>query len=281
MADVQDVLDALVTQVASFVYPNGTGMPSVTGNPINIFPGWPMPGQIDQDMPLGVADVSVYAPPGMDRNTTRYRPKQKVMSIAAPTLTLAAAKNVVTVGGAMPAPFTAHNLALLVSGVAFIYPVQASDSLTSIATALATLLAASYPGTSSSGPVITLPSGTAPVVARVGTSGQITTEWEREQQMFQVTVWAPDFQVRKVIGAAIRSGFSPIHDLTMIDGYGANIRYQSNRLSDDPEKVGIYRRDLSYLVEYATTLTEQIATVVAVKVEYETQDGTPIVTRTY
>lgn len=280
MADLQDVLDTLVTRISGYVYPNGTGSSSITGGSINIFPGWPLPDQIDKDMPQGIVDVSVFAP-GADRNTTRYRPKQKVMSVVTPTLTLTAAKNVVTVAGVMPSPFTPHNLALLVGGAAFIYPVQPTDTLTLIATGLATLVAATYPGTTSSGPVITLPSGTVPIVARVGTTGTVTTEWERQQELFQVTVWAPDFATRKTVGAAIRSGFAQIHDLTMIDGYGANILYASNRLSDEAEKSRIYRRDLNYQVEYATTISEQLATVVAVKVEYETPDGTPIVTRTY
>ncbi len=281
MADVQDVLDTLVTQIAGYVYPNGTGDAPVAGAGIRVYSDWPMPEQLDSDLPQNIINVSVFVPPGMDRNTTRYRPAQKVMSIAAPTLTLTASRNVVTVGGAMPSPFTPHNLAVLVGGAPFIYSVQSTDSLTSIATGLATLLAVTYPGTTSSGPVITLPSGTVPIVARVGTTGVVTTEWERQQEMFQVTVWAPDFATRKTVGAAIRSGFAQIHDLTMIDGYGANIRYQSNRLSDEAEKTRIYRRDLNYQVEYATTTTQQLATVVATKVTFETQSGVPIITRTY
>ncbi|MCQ0030386.1 hypothetical protein [Burkholderia glumae] len=97
MADVQDVLDTVAAQVAGFVYPNGTGQPSVSGKAINVFPGWPMPNQIDADMPTGVADVSVYATP-TERNTTRYQPKQKVMSIAAATLTLTAAGGTLQLG---------------------------------------------------------------------------------------------------------------------------------------------------------------------------------------
>jgi hypothetical protein len=119
MADVLDVVNTMVSQVAGYVYPNGTGEQSVTGGAINIFPGWPLPDQIDNDMPQGIVDVSVFPVPGMERNTTRYRPAQKVMSVAEPTLTLKAAANVVTVGGAMPSPFTPHNLAVLVGGHLF------------------------------------------------------------------------------------------------------------------------------------------------------------------
>lgn len=280
MADVQDVLDTVAAQVAGFVYPNGTGQPSVSGKAINVFPGWPMPNQIDADMPTGVADVSVYATP-TERNTTRYQPKQKVMSIAAATVTLTAAGGTLTVGGVMPSPFTPHNVAALINGQAFIYPVQPADSLTSVATGLANLIAAQYPGTTNSGPVITLAAGVEAAVARVGTTGVVTTEWERQAQLFQITVWAPDPATRKAIGAAIKEALAPITFITMPDGYGARIRYVRNVLSDVAEKVHVYRRDLYYEIEYATTATEQVATVVATKVEVETQAGTPVFTRTY
>ncbi|MBN3757223.1 hypothetical protein G3N95_30075 [Paraburkholderia sp. Tr-20389] len=280
MADLQDVLNTLASQIGGFVYPNGTGQASVSGQAINIFPGWPLPDQIDSDMPQGIADISIF-PTSTERNTTRYRPQQKVMSVTTPTLTLTASGNVVTVGGAMPSPFTAHNLALLVNKQPFIYPVQATDTLTSIATGLATLLAAAFPGTTSSGPVITLPANTVPIVARVGTTGTVTTEWERQQQLMQITVWAPDPTTRATIGNAIKVALSQIAFLTMPDGYGARILYKGNRYSDDAQKPHIYRRDFFYEVEYATTVTQTIATVVATKVTFETQDGTPIITRTY
>lgn len=280
MADVQDVLNTLASQIAGFVYPNGTAQASVTGKAINIFPGWPLPDQIDSDMPQSIADISIFPTP-TERNTTRYRPKQNVMSIVTPTLTLMANGNVVTVGGAMPSPFTSHNLALLVDKQPFIYSVQQTDTLTSIATGLATLLNQTFPGTTSSGPVITLPANTVPIVARVGTTGTVTTEWERQQQMMQITVWAPDPTTRSTIGNAIKVALSQIAFLTMPDGYGARILYKGNRYSDDAQKPQIYRRDFFYEVEYATTVTQTIATVVATKVTFETQDGTPIITRTY
>lgn len=280
MADVQDVLDTVAAQITGFVYPNGTGNASVTGKDINVFPGWPLPGQIDNDMPQGIADVSVYATP-TERNTTRYRPQQKVMSIAAATITLADGQGTLTVGGAMPSPFTPHNVAALIGNQAFIYPVQAGDTLTSIATGLASLIAAKYPGTTNSGPLITLPPGVQARAARVGTTGVVTTEWERQAQVFQFTVWAPDPATRKVIGNAIKVALSQIAFITMPDGYGARIRYQRSPISDESEKVRVYRRDLYYEIEFATTVTKQIATVVATEVEFETQDGVPILTRTY
>lgn len=281
MADVTDVLNTVASQIAGFVYPNGSGQASITSKAINIFPGWPLPDQIDNDMPQGIADVSVFPVPNVEQNTTRYRPKANVMSIAAATITLTDGSGTLTVGGKMPSPFTAHNIGALVGGQAFIYAVQQTDTLTSIATGLAALIAQAFPGTVSSGPVITLPQGVQAAAARVGTTGVVTTEWERQKQLFQITVWAPDPTTRATIGAAIKTALASITFLTMPDGYGARIQYRRNALSDETQKVRTYRRDLFYEIEYATTVSQTIATVVATKVTFETQSGVPIITRTY
>lgn len=275
MADVQDVLDTVAAQIAGFVYPNGTSQPSVTTKAINIFPGWPLPDQIDGDMPQGIADVSIFPMPN-ERNTTRYRTDAKVMSIVPATLTLTVSGRTVTVGGVMPSPFTPHNMAVLIAGRAFLYAVQAADTLTSIATALATLIAVSYPGTTNSGPVITLGAGATVQAARVGTTGTTAVEWERQTQTFQITVWAPDPTTRKTIGNAIKVALSQIAFLTMPDGFGARIRYLRNLLSDEAQKVRVYRRDFFYDIEYATTVSQQSATVVTVATDYQTMDGAEI-----
>ncbi|WP_234775178.1 hypothetical protein [Paraburkholderia tropica] len=276
MADVQDVLDTLAAQIAGFVYPNGTGEASVTGKAINAFPGWPMPNQIDNDMPQGIVDVSVFPLPN-ERNTTRYTTKAHVMSVVVASLTLSVSGSTVTVGGEMPSPFTPHNMAVLIGHKAYLYAVQSGDTLTSIATALATLIAADHAGTSNSGPVITLGAGAVPATARVGTTGTTAVEWERQAQTFQITVWAPDPATRKTVGSAIKTALAQVAFITMPDGFGARIRYLRNTLSDETQKVRVYRRDLFYDIEYATTVEQQTATVVTVKTTYQTTSGAPIV----
>jgi hypothetical protein len=280
MADVQDVLNTLASQVAGYVYPNGTGQASVTGKAINVFPGWPLPDQIDADMPQGIADVSIFPLPN-ERNVTRYAPKAHVMSVVTPSLTLTVNGHTITVGGAMPAQFTPHNMAVLIAGQAFLYALQQTDTLTSIATGIAALIAQTYPGTTSSGAVITMPVGVSVEAARVGTTGQVATEWERQVQTFQITVWAPDPTTRTTIASAIKVALSQISFLTMPDGFGARIRYLRNTYTDDTQKVRTYRRDLFYDVEYATTVTQTKATVVATKVQVQDMQGDPITTRTY
>lgn len=44
--------------------------------------------------------------------------------------------------------------------------------------------------------------------------------------------------------------------LTMPDGSAARLRYRNSAMSDDLQKDCLFRRDLFYSVEYATTQTE-------------------------
>lgn len=275
MADITDVMNVLVGVVAQTVYPNGTSQPSIAGIDIICYAGWPTASRLDQDLQREKVHITVF-PTGTEKNTTRYQPIPKVMSIVAPSLTLAASANTVTVGGAIPSPFTAHNMAVLIARKAFIYPVQSTDTPTSIATGLAALIAATYPGTTSSGAVVTLPSGVTVQEVRVGTTGITAAEWERQQQPMQITVWSYDPMVRNAIGAAIKQAFAPIAFLTMPDGFGARVRYVNSHLSDEYEKAKLYRRDLFYQVEYATTIEQETAAVVAVTVGNQTMAGAEI-----
>lgn len=50
MADLSDVSTALVTLVTGVVYPNGIGQPSITGNPVVVYSGWPNMTQLKTDL---------------------------------------------------------------------------------------------------------------------------------------------------------------------------------------------------------------------------------------
>jgi hypothetical protein len=201
-------------------------------------------------------------PIGSDKNVTRYQPVPLLVTQNQPTLTLTVSGKMVTVGGAMPSPFTPQNLAVIIAGVPFIYSLQTNDTLTSIATALAVLINAQYPGTTNSGAVITLPGSFEPTV-NVGATAQMATEWERQQQRLQITIWAPDPTSRTNISKAIKVAFSQITFLAMPDGFGARVKYVGTAMTDTSERANLYRRDLIYEVEYATTVSQTATNVVA------------------
>lgn len=262
MADISDVENALVTLIAQTLYPNGTSQPNVPGVPCVVYPGWPAPAQLDADLKIGKSHVSVFPTP-TERNTTRYLKKWKTLSITAPTLTLTINGQQVTVGGAMPTPFSACNMALLVGGKNYVYAVQLNDTLASIATALAALIAVDYPGTASAGSVITLPAGAYATSAKVGTTGTSIREVRRQERVIQITVWTDTPAHRDAIIAAFDPVLADTQFLTLVDGTAARLIYKSSPVTDNFQKAKLYRRDLLYTVEYATTQTAVSTEIVA------------------
>lgn len=257
MADLSDVQNALVTLAAQTIYPTGTANPSVANAPVMIYAGWPGSARLDDDLAAGKVHVSVYARPE-ERNTTRYSRDWKTVSINAATLTLATTVNTVTVGGTVSTP---QNATLLVNGKAYSYALQPTDTLTTIATALAALVNADTPATSS-GAVVTIPAAYK-IVARVGTTGISIRELRRQERVFQIVIWAPTPALRDAVTQPLDVALAALNFITLSDTSAARLIYKSSPITDDLQKASLYRRDLFYTVEYATTQT-QVNTVVTV-----------------
>jgi spore germination protein YaaH len=166
----------------------------------------------------------------------------------------------VTVGGSVSTP---QNAALVVDNKAYVYAVQAGDTLASIATALAALVNVDQTATAA-GAVVMIP-GAKYISPRVGGQGVAVRETRRQEQGFMVTVWANCFDQRDPIASAIDSALSGQIHLTLAHQSSATLRYKSSRQDDSQQKEGIYRRDLMYAVEFSTfqsqTLTQITATV--------------------
>jgi hypothetical protein len=258
MADIVDVMSALVAAMAQIIYPNGTSQPSVTGLPTIIYPGWPQSSQLDKDLAAfntgtGKIHVTVY-PTGTEKNLTRYSNDWILLSQPAPTVTLLVVAQTVTVSGTVSTP---QNVALLVNGLPYTYALQAGDTLTTIATALAVLV----PGASNAGPVITLPATARIQAARVGGAGTMFRELRRQQRAVQLTIWADTPAHREATAQAIDVALAATEFVALPDQTAARIIYQSSHLDDATQKANLYRRDLIYSAEYATTQTSAATTV--------------------
>lgn len=249
MADLSDVQNALVTLAAQTLYPNGTAQPSIATAPIIIYPGWPIASRLDDDLAAGKVHVSVYARPE-ERNTTRFSQEWKTISINAATITLAATVNTVTVGGYV---WAGQNATLLVNGKPYSYPVQQTDTLTTIATALAALVNADTPATSL-GAIVTIPAAYK-IVARVGTTGTSIRELRRQERTFQLVIWAPTPALRDAVTQPLDVALAALNFITLSDTSAARLIYKGSPITDDLQKDRLYRRDLLYKVEYATTQT--------------------------
>jgi hypothetical protein len=167
---------------------------------------------------------------------------------------------IITVGGTVTSP---QNLALRINGKFYTYAVQPKDSLAGIAAALAALVAADIAGTSVTAAAITIgPTGRLQA-ARVGGFGTIAREVRRQERVMSVIVWANAPALRDQIAGAVDSCLADTRFLDMPDGFGARIIYKNSMVIDAQQKAALYRRDLNYLVEYATTISEQRAAVIA------------------
>lgn len=252
MADLSEVSDTLVTMVADILFPNGSDAPSITGIDTRVFAGWPLTGDLYQDLAKGIANVNVYSRPE-ERNTTRFMDVEQTVSVQTPTLALTVAGQTITVGGQMPPASNPHHLAVFVNGKPYAYLVSNADSLTSIATAIARLISADLPSATSSGPIVLLPPNARIGAARMGVTGTTSREVGRREKLFQIGIWCNKPEDRSAIAKAIEPVLMDTPRFVLPDNYWARLIYKNSLESDSMEKQNLYRRDLFYTVEYPTT----------------------------
>lgn len=281
MSDTIDVQNVLAGIAASAIYPNGTGAASITGTPVVVYAGWPASSTLTADLQAGKCHVTVF-PTQIERNVTRYRTNQHVMNRVPATITATVSGQTITFGGTVQVP---QNIAIFVNGVPFTYAVQANDTLTSIATALATAISSvategcvevetesgvqivlEQPATSN-GPVLTLGNTSRIGAVRIGSYANTAAEFKRQERVFMVTIWADTPAHRDTIGAAVDVALMQLEWLTMPDGYAARIIYKNSPVSDGLQKEYLYRRDLNYSVEFASTVQSTAADVVTITTE--------------
>jgi hypothetical protein len=252
MADISDVANALVGLAAAAVYPNGTGQASVTGGAVRAYQGWPIPQSLDADLKAGICHVSVF-PRQEERNTSRYPQDWQTKTVNTPTLTASISGQSITIAGTIPPANNPHNIAVLVNGKPYVYAVQGTDTLASIATALSALIAGDVPGTTSAGAVVTVSATGRIASVRIGVTGTSIRELRRQERVFQITIWADTPDRRKAAAEAIDVSLAAINFLNLSDSTTGRLIYKSSPITDDHQKDKLYRRDLFYTVEYATT----------------------------
>ncbi|MBI1214122.1 MAG: hypothetical protein GC190_21885 [Alphaproteobacteria bacterium] len=255
MADISDVLNALVTEIAGILYPtppSGEDASPVVGVAVRVEAGWPLPQALDVAMGAGKSHVSVFPPAGSERNTTRYSEDWQEVSRNAHIYTVTIAGQTITIGGAAPATFYAHNFAVLLGTAApYLYTSTAGQTPAAIAAALQALIAVDYPAASVLGAVITLPADADLKAARVGTGGRLVSPVGEVQRQVVVSIWSPSIANRDTIAKALDVPLRKVRFLTLADLTKCRLHHQASRLDDSDQKAGIFRRDFTYLVEYA------------------------------
>lgn len=265
MSDLDDVCNALVGMVSGYVYPNGTASPSVTGNGVRIYQGWPVPQQLDTDIAASICHVSVYPRPE-EKNTTRYPKDWQPVSLNTPTIAVSVVGQQIQFAGNIPPANNPHNLMAAVNNLPYVYAVQPTDTMQSAVASLAALIAAAVPGTTSAGLTIQVPPSAIIQRALVGVQGVSASEIRRQERLFQIGIWADTPASRTLLAQAIDPQLANIEFFTMPDQFSARLIYKMSRMSDEFQKQAIYRRDLFYTVEYATTLAQPTTQITQVDV---------------
>lgn len=278
MADLSDVSNALVSLAAGALSLNGSGYSASLAANVRVFAGWPIPDALDADMAAGAVNVSVFPQEAMERVTTRYPQQWVETSRQTPTLTATVSGATVTLGGTI----TAGNYVTVVAGGAQAqsYAIQAGDTLASAAAALAALFGGL--GVTTSGAVLTFPATlNGLLTARVAAPSTVVRELKRQQRAFLITVWAPTPALRDTAGGILDAAFAATDFLTMLDLTAAWLVYLRQNNIDREQTRVIYRRDLAYWVEYATTQVMAGAPITSVSTGLEvdgalTPDFTPL-----
>jgi hypothetical protein len=252
LADLSDVETALAALAMTVAYPQGGNGPSLTGKPIRVYRGWPLTGALGLDLAAGIANVSVFAVPGATRNTTRWGPVVYTTQGLA-SLTVEVSGTSVSFGGTGGAGQLAG---ILVDGVVCAYRLQAGDTPALVAAVLAQDIRAGRTCWLS-GATLTVPGATR-LIGRTGADAGTVTEWGRQEQGFRVSAWCPDPVTRDLVCAGLGAAFAPTGFLTLADGTGGRVRYRSTSSFDEAQDAQLYRRDLIYDVDYATTVYQAV-----------------------
>ncbi len=249
MADQSDVEKALVTIVTAALYPNGTTQPSVPGCDCRIYRGWPNSASLDADLSAGIVNVTVFPAGGSTRTTTRYS-EQWIGATAQPTLTAQITGSTVTFGGTAELGQIAG---ILADGTGYAYRICAGDNNQSVAANLASMIRANSIVQLSAGSITI--AGVRNLQARVVVDAPVQQEVRRQEQGFRVTCWCPTPATRDATAIALDLSLSAERFLSLADGTSGRLTYAGTTEFDQSQNARLYRRDLTYNVEYATVLS--------------------------
>ena len=250
MADQSDIERALAAIVAGVLYPGGILAASVVGPPCHIHCGWPDAAGLDADLLAGRVRVSVSVEQGHQRVTTRYPDVWTVTQPKAVTLLANVMGNTAAFSGAAGAGQLAGVLA---DAVAAVHRTVAGDTPASVAAALARALQP-VRAASANGATITVP-GAVRLIARVVADQTGMRETRRQRIAVRVVCWCPGPALRDATASTIDGALSAIDFMGLPDGSAGRLRYVASLPSDRAQDAALYRRDLLYSVDFATTLT--------------------------
>ncbi|MDR3718388.1 MAG: hypothetical protein P4K98_06270 [Bryobacteraceae bacterium] len=253
MADQSDVESALVTIMADVLYPNGASAAGVLSETVKLYRGWPNTATLRTDLAANILNMTVFPMERGTKNTTRWPAEVVSTSGGTPTLSVNVAGSTATFSGTADAGQLAG---LLVDGLAVVHRTVSGDTAELVAATLAewlrTTRIALVDGSS-----VTVP-GAGFMVGRVVADHTVVVSTRSQEQKFRISCWCPDATSRDTLAKAIDGALASQTFISLSDGTSGRLRYVGTTVFDQSQDAALYRRDLVYSVEYQTTVTETL-----------------------
>jgi hypothetical protein len=257
MADQSDVEAALAHLVSGVIYPQGTNAPSILGVDCRIYRGWPNSAALNADLAAKRVNITVFPEPRQQLNTTRWSDEFMPVAAVAPTLTVSVDGNAATFGGSAAPGQVAG---LLADNMAVVHRTEAGDTPAMVAAILASYLRTQRAAVLSDA-TVTVP-GARLLIGRVVADQRFTEELRRQLQRFRITCWCPDPASRDAAAAAVDVALAAQPFIALPDGTQGRLRFVSSAVFDQSQDAQLYRRDLVYSVDYSTTQTTTLPSMI-------------------
>lgn len=256
MADLAEVENKFIEIIAGVMFPNisynayDVTMSPVIGAPVRLYRGWPLDTQLRNDLANSTVNISIFSNPELARDTTSHlrRMTEVVTHVGTPTMTATVNHNTVTFAGTAS---TSECIGIAYHQHGYAYRLNDSDTPTSVAA----LFAANIPSCSASGATITfaLPYGEK-ITATYGADLTTLTELHRQEQVIRVSVWCPTTELRDQVCGLIDPAIMWYDRILFAENsISGPIRNAGTHVDDMVGIEFMWRRDLLYKVEYATT----------------------------
>ena len=284
MADISDISATLLALAGAALYPvppaadDGYAL-SVVGLPVRLYEGWPLPALLDADLKgldadgnvlkagetgnaIPVMHVTVYPGPTQAASASVAQifepPVVVVPAVHGLTAVVSDDQTRLTLTGT---PSDSEYVTVVVDNRA-IYS-RVGVTATAILDALLADVLADFPSATLSGSTLIIP-GAHEMVVKLGAKARMSQILHRQRQRVVIIIWAPDNAARNAAATAIDVALKQNLRLTLPDASQAILTYDSTFVTDHWETVGVYRRDLTFSAEFATTETFDAYEVTAV-----------------
>ena len=257
MADQSDVGAALVSEITDILYPNGFSCSGLLSQTVKIYRGWPNTALLKTDLASNTLNVSVFANVSTPRNTTRWAEGSVISVTTTPSLKVDVSGTSATFSGAA---HTGQLAGLLVDTLAVVHRTVAGDSPEVVAATLAEMIRSRRIALAN-GATVTVP-GAGLMVGRV-VADQTVLRWTRSQlQQFRISCWCPDPDSRDKVISLIDTAFATRTFIGLADGSSGRLRYEGTTEFDQSQDAALYRRDLIYSVDYLTTVSDVLPSMI-------------------